>query len=275
MGLISSCLWSLRIFPSLPGLRLTIFICDVSSALLQLVSQWLNFPYPRPHAFLYGRKNTNPGEKIRTHDFRTSRCTGYLIDHSGDEGTWKRRTSEVTLLGLADQPKDPRTGARRTETAVVARRVDASHGIPLEHILSLLYVPCVLFLICFFPLHYQQWHSVSLHIYLICITFLILFFRGGGGVRALPDLLVLFVFPFRQSSFSGWQPMTESEKTTKTTKTTTTTTRVDIPMSETKTVAWSFFFSFLAPRGGTCHRHLGRYARECLYYTIQGYTRPD
>ena len=25
--------------------------------------------------------------KIRIHDFRTSRCTGYLLDHSGDEGT--------------------------------------------------------------------------------------------------------------------------------------------------------------------------------------------
>ena len=25
--------------------------------------------------------------KNRTHDFRTSRCAGYLLDHSGDEGT--------------------------------------------------------------------------------------------------------------------------------------------------------------------------------------------
>ena len=24
--------------------------------------------------------------KNRTHDFRTSRCAGYLLDHSGDEG---------------------------------------------------------------------------------------------------------------------------------------------------------------------------------------------
>ena len=27
--------------------------------------------------------------KNRTHDFRTSRCAGYLLDHSGDEGVLK------------------------------------------------------------------------------------------------------------------------------------------------------------------------------------------
>ena len=40
---LPSCLWSLRIFPSLPGSRLTIFYRDASSALLQLDNQWLNF----------------------------------------------------------------------------------------------------------------------------------------------------------------------------------------------------------------------------------------
>ena len=58
---LPSCLWSLRIFPSLPGSRLTIFYRDASSALLQLVNQWLNFTYSRQsHAFRYERKNTNP-----------------------------------------------------------------------------------------------------------------------------------------------------------------------------------------------------------------------
>ena len=44
-SLLPSCLWSQRIFPSLPGSRLTIFYRDASSALLdlQLVNQWLNF----------------------------------------------------------------------------------------------------------------------------------------------------------------------------------------------------------------------------------------
>ena len=57
---LPSCLWSLKIFPSLPGSRLTIFYRDASSALLQLVNQWLNFTYSRSHAFRYERKNTNP-----------------------------------------------------------------------------------------------------------------------------------------------------------------------------------------------------------------------
>ena len=55
-----SCLWSQRIFPSLPGSRLTFFFRDASSALLQLVNQWLKFTYSRSHAFRYERKNTNP-----------------------------------------------------------------------------------------------------------------------------------------------------------------------------------------------------------------------
>ena len=57
---LPSCLWSLRIFPSLPGSRLTIFYRDASSSLLQLVNQWLNFTYSCSHAFRYERKNTNP-----------------------------------------------------------------------------------------------------------------------------------------------------------------------------------------------------------------------
>ena len=58
---LPSCLWSQRIFPSLPGSRLIIFYRDASSALLQLVNQWLNFTYSRSHAFRYDeRKNTNP-----------------------------------------------------------------------------------------------------------------------------------------------------------------------------------------------------------------------
>ena len=57
---LPSCLWSQRIFPSLPGSRLPIFYRDASSVLLQLVNQWLNFTYSRSHAFRYERKNTNP-----------------------------------------------------------------------------------------------------------------------------------------------------------------------------------------------------------------------
>ena len=79
------CLWSQRIFPSLPGSRLPIFYRDASSALLQLVNQWLNFTYSRSHAPLRKKEHKSYFGKNRTHDFRTSRCAGYLLDHSGDE----------------------------------------------------------------------------------------------------------------------------------------------------------------------------------------------
>ena len=57
---LPSCLWSLRIFPSLPGSRRTIFYLDASSAILQLVNQGLNFTYSRSNAFRYGKNNTSP-----------------------------------------------------------------------------------------------------------------------------------------------------------------------------------------------------------------------
>ena len=73
---LPSCLWSLRIFPSLPGSRLTIFYRDASSAILQLINQWLDLVpgipstteiialylvYPQPRRSLY--------------------CTWYTLNH--------------------------------------------------------------------------------------------------------------------------------------------------------------------------------------------------
>ena len=43
-----------------PVHALQFFHRDASSALLQLVNQWLNFTYSGSHAFRYERKNTNP-----------------------------------------------------------------------------------------------------------------------------------------------------------------------------------------------------------------------
>ena len=81
---LPSCLWSLRIFPSPPGSRLTNFYRDASSALLQLVNQWLNFTYSRSHAFRYERKNTNP-TLVRIEPTTSALwCAGYLLDRSGD-----------------------------------------------------------------------------------------------------------------------------------------------------------------------------------------------
>ena len=68
-----------------PVHALQFFYRDASSALLQLVNQWLNFyllTFPRfplrkkEHKSYFGRN--------RTHDFCTSRCAAYLLDHSGD-----------------------------------------------------------------------------------------------------------------------------------------------------------------------------------------------
>ena len=53
-------------------------------------NQWLNFTYSRSHAFRYERKNTNPTLLVRielTTSALTSRCAGYLLDHSGDNST--------------------------------------------------------------------------------------------------------------------------------------------------------------------------------------------
>ena len=83
---LPSCLWSQRIFPSLPGSRLTIFLsrCKFSTLTTRqpkVEFYLLTFPrFPlrkKEHKSYFG--------KNRTHDFRTSRCAAYLLDHSGDE----------------------------------------------------------------------------------------------------------------------------------------------------------------------------------------------
>ena len=62
------------------------FYREASSALLQLVNQWLNFYLlTLPRFPLRKKEHKSYLGKNRTHDFRTSRCAGYLLDHSGDE----------------------------------------------------------------------------------------------------------------------------------------------------------------------------------------------
>ena len=85
-----SCLWSRRIFPSLPGSRLMIFYRDASSALLQLVNQWLNCTCSCSHAFRYERKNTNPTLvriELTTLALLIVGVRGCLLEYPGDEGT--------------------------------------------------------------------------------------------------------------------------------------------------------------------------------------------
>ncbi|CAM9332089.1 unnamed protein product, partial [Ascophyllum nodosum] len=77
---LPSCLWTRRVFPSLPDTHITRFYRDASLTLLQLVSRWLNFTFSRFHAFrylvLFNSQNKNyVSHKNRTHDFRTTKCT--------------------------------------------------------------------------------------------------------------------------------------------------------------------------------------------------------
>ena len=88
---LPSCLWSQRIFPSLPGSRLTTFLSRCKFSTLTTRQPMVEFyllltfpPFPlrkKEHKSYFGKNRTN--------DFRTSRCADYLLDHSGDEGCLK------------------------------------------------------------------------------------------------------------------------------------------------------------------------------------------
>ena len=108
---LPSCLWSLKDLLISPRFTPYDFLSRSKfSTLTTRQPQWLNFTYSRSHAFRYASyekknthfpclgcpegldasmfffsRNTNPADKNRTHDFRTSRCAGNLLDHSGDE----------------------------------------------------------------------------------------------------------------------------------------------------------------------------------------------
>ena len=73
--------------PISPRFTPMIFYRDASSALLQLVNQWLNFTYTFPRLPLQKKEHKSYFGKNWTHDFRTTRCAGYLLDHSGVELT--------------------------------------------------------------------------------------------------------------------------------------------------------------------------------------------
>ena len=83
---LPSCLWSQRIFPSLPGSRLTIFLSRCKFSTLTTRQPMVEFyllTFPRFP--LRKKEHKSYFGKNRTHDFRTSRCAAYLQDHSGDE----------------------------------------------------------------------------------------------------------------------------------------------------------------------------------------------
>ena len=81
-----SCLWTQRIFPSLPGSRLTMFLsrCKFSTITTrQPMVEFYLLTFPRFP--LRKKEHKSYFGKNRTHDFRTSRCEAYLLNHSGDE----------------------------------------------------------------------------------------------------------------------------------------------------------------------------------------------
>ena len=82
---LPSCLWS-QIFPSLPGSRLTNFLSRCKFSTLTTRQPMVEFyllTFPRFP--LRKKEHKSYFGKNRTHDFRTSRCAAYLLDHSGDE----------------------------------------------------------------------------------------------------------------------------------------------------------------------------------------------
>ena len=85
---LPSCLWSQRIFPSLPGSRLTIFLSRCKFSTLTTRQPMIEFYLLTFSRFpLRKKEHESYFGKNRTHDFRTSRCAAYLLDHSGDEPT--------------------------------------------------------------------------------------------------------------------------------------------------------------------------------------------
>ena len=83
---LPSCLRSQRIFPSLPGSRLTIFLSRCKFSTLTTRQPMVEFyllAFPRFP--LRKKEHKSYFGKNRTHDFRTSKCAAYLLDHSGDE----------------------------------------------------------------------------------------------------------------------------------------------------------------------------------------------
>ena len=83
---LPSCLWSQRIFPSLPGSRLTIFLSRCKFSTLTTRQPMVEFyllAFPRFP--LRKKEHKSYKGKNRTHDFRTSRYAGYPLYHSGDE----------------------------------------------------------------------------------------------------------------------------------------------------------------------------------------------
>ena len=105
---LPSCLWSRRIFPSLPGSRLTIFLsrCNFSTLTTrQPMVEFYLLTFPRFP--LRKKEHKSYFGKNRTHDFRTSRCAAYLLDHSGDYPALDRQLCYGPYTSRNCKPLEP------------------------------------------------------------------------------------------------------------------------------------------------------------------------
>ena len=113
---LPSYLWSLRIFPSLPGSRLTSFLsrCKFSNLTAhQPMVEFYLLTFPRFP--LRKKEHKSYCGKNRTHYFRTSRCAAYLLDYSGDERSMGCRNRGIIAVFKR------RADVRKRYTAMVPR----------------------------------------------------------------------------------------------------------------------------------------------------------
>ena len=127
---LPSCLWSQRIFPSLPGSRLTIFLsrCEFSTLTTrQPMVEFYLLTFPRFP--LRKKEHKSDLGKNQTHDFRTRRCAAYLLGHSGDErySTVRLEYANKKLVPRIQQAKQFDFDWDDTASACVLRR-------PFEHL---------------------------------------------------------------------------------------------------------------------------------------------
>ena len=123
---LPSCLWSQRIFPSLPGSCLTIFLSRCKFSTLTSRQPMIEFyllTFPRFPL----RKNTNPTlVRIELTTSVLAACAAYLLDHSGDE---LNRSYASNGTGTQTQDTDTRHKIQtlKTQTQDTHKNDGSSH----------------------------------------------------------------------------------------------------------------------------------------------------
>ena len=75
------------------------------------------------------RKNENSGNKNRTHDFRTSRCAGYLLYDQGDNMVMANGTENSGKITCLDRTKNRRNENKKgTQTVCCLKLIEVCVG---------------------------------------------------------------------------------------------------------------------------------------------------